>query len=111
MTWPEGLHSCCLQLCQSSCEADMVVKPREPGWRRAEKNWAFFEHQGRLLFFYSMLPCSLIYQFDPASPNGAVLRHAYCYSEADEVCQHATYAVHINCRVQQQCSMTIAISM
>ena len=52
---------------------------------RPEKNWAFFEHQGRLQFLYSLLPCTLAFAYDPASPKGAVLTHAYCYTDPDQV--------------------------
>ena len=71
-------------LYSGACTA-MEVAPSWHAGCRAEKNWAFFEHQGRLLFFYSMLPCSLIHRFDPASPKGAELLHAYCYAGAEMV--------------------------
>lgn len=52
---------------------------------RPEKNWAFFEHQGALHFMHSLLPCTLAFLYDPATPKGAVLTHAYCYPDTDTV--------------------------
>ena len=72
--------------CQASGQQCISVwSPLSRVFARPEKNWAFFEHQGSLHFFYSLLPCTMVFHFDPASPRGAVLTRAWCYPGADQV--------------------------
>lgn len=53
---------------------------------RSEKNWAFLEHGNKLIVFYSLLPCTVMYVFNPKAPKGAVYHSGYCYENHAEVC-------------------------
>lgn len=52
---------------------------------RSEKNWAFLEEGGSLTIFYSLLPCTAIFTFDPHSSKGAVFRKGLCYDQKEAV--------------------------
>ena len=52
-------------------------KPRE-GFKR-EKNWGFVDEGGRLLIFYSLLPCLVVVEFAPDTLDGVRLHSRFCY--------------------------------
>ncbi|KAK9813875.1 hypothetical protein WJX73_003016 [Symbiochloris irregularis] len=57
---------------------------------RSEKNWAFLERGDRLSILYSMLPCTAIFTYDPASTKGAVFEKGLCYADPDQTIASAT---------------------
>ena len=52
---------------------------------RSEKNWTFLEQGSELLIIYSMLPCTVVFAFQPASSKGVEFRKGLCYKQRDEV--------------------------
>ena len=51
---------------------------RRAGFKR-EKNWGFIAEGDALLVYYSLLPCTVVLQFDPAAEGGLVMRSRACY--------------------------------
>ena len=52
---------------------------------RMEKNWAFLEHGSKLIIIYSMLPCTVLFLFNPKAPKGAIFHSGFCYQNLTEV--------------------------
>lgn len=50
---------------------------------RSEKNWAFLEQDDQLTILYTMLPCTSIFTFDPASAKGAQFQRGLCYDDKE----------------------------
>lgn len=67
-----------------------ALEPAEPSKFKREKNWGFVEEGGRLLIFYSLLPCLVVLDFDPSLPDGARLHSRFCYEAQASSVMHAT---------------------
>ncbi|KAK9794079.1 hypothetical protein WJX73_010011 [Symbiochloris irregularis] len=52
---------------------------------RMEKNWAFLEHGTKLIVIYSLLPCTVLFVFNPKAPKGAVFHSGFCYQNLTQV--------------------------
>lgn len=48
-----------------------------------EKNWGFLEEDGRLLVVYSLFPCTVLLEYDPASDGGVRPYRKICYTNQD----------------------------
>ncbi len=46
---------------------------------RREKNWGFWEEDGKLLILYGILPCTVVLEFDPLRPSEPSIRSRTCY--------------------------------
>eukprot|EP00884_Botryococcus_braunii_P008167 jgi/Botrbrau1/17351/Bobra.0015s0095.1 len=66
-----------------------MMEPHVPKFKR-EKNWGFVDDGGRLLIFYSLLPCLVVLEFEPSLPDGARLHSRYCYEAQASSIAHAT---------------------
>lgn len=51
---------------------------RHAGFKR-EKNWGFIAEGDALLVYYSLLPCTVVLQFDPAEEGGLAMRSRACH--------------------------------
>ena len=55
-----------------------------------EKNWGFFVVNETLLFLYSVLPCTRIFEYSPESPRHAIEHVAKCHKNPDKSVQSLT---------------------
>ena len=46
---------------------------------KREKNWGFIAEGDALLVYYSLLPCTVVLQFDPAEEGGLIIRSRACH--------------------------------
>lgn len=46
---------------------------------RREKNWGFWEEDGKLLILYAVLPCTVVLEFDASRPSELQIRSRSCY--------------------------------
>jgi hypothetical protein len=61
-------------------------RPLIPGdWPRDEKNWGFFEHDGRLLIMYTALPCTMIFEYYPGEGQVSEMLSEKCYAEVEDI--------------------------
>ncbi len=45
---------------------------------RREKNWGFWEQDGKLLILYGTLPCTVVLEFDPLQSMEPTIRSRRC---------------------------------
>ncbi|KAK9818993.1 hypothetical protein WJX81_003370 [Elliptochloris bilobata] len=58
-----------------------IFKRRGTGSFKREKNWGFVAEGDALLVYYSLLPCTVVLQFDTAAEGGVVMRLRACYEQ------------------------------
>jgi hypothetical protein len=68
-----------------------AAKQKE-GFKR-EKNWGFVDEGGKLLIFYALLPCLVVVEFAPDTPDGVRMHSRYCYEPQAAAIEAATGGV------------------